>query len=66
MNESIYVVFNPEGSLPKKKHPNVEEATAEAKRLAEANPGQQFIVMRAICSIQYRTDPFQITQYARR
>lgn len=44
-----YFVFNPgSNSAPKIKHNSEYEARMEAERLAAANPGQQFYVVKAV------------------
>lgn len=44
-----YFVFNPgNNSAPKIKHNSEYEARMEAERLAAANPGQQFYVLKAV------------------
>lgn len=58
MTEALYVVWNPQAGNPKHKHATVELAREEARRLCQLNHGQEFFVMRAIESVQYRTDPF--------
>lgn len=44
----FWYVFNPSGFRPRYKHTTVESAIAESRRLAEANPGQKFEVLRCI------------------
>lgn len=62
--ETMYIIWSPTSNLnPKAKHPSIEEAITEAKRLAAKYPLQEFIVMRAISSWQYRTDPFISKNY---
>lgn len=63
--ESIYVVWNPAGNAPTVRHPSVEQAREEARRLALANPHAEFFVLRAVESVQYRTDPFVCKTYCR-
>lgn len=57
-NESIYLVWNPCGENPTKRHGSLESAREEARRLCQFNQGAEFYVLRAIESIEYRTDPF--------
>ncbi len=66
MTESIYFVFNPAGDVPKRRHATVHEAREEARRLATLQQGQTFFVVRAIESITYRVDPFQVTNYCKK
>ena len=58
MNDVIYLVWNPTGGNPIKRHDSVEAAREEARRLCQLHHGQEFFVLRAIESVQYRTDPF--------
>lgn len=44
---AFWIVWNPEGGNPKHRHDARGQALREAERLARANPGQQFYVMRA-------------------
>lgn len=44
----FWLVWNPDGRAPTYKHHSVENAKAEAKRLAISNPGQEFFVMASI------------------
>lgn len=69
MNEqSMYLVWCPQGNSPTKRHPDVDSARAEARRLCQLdeNIGKTFFVLRAVESVQYRTDPFVCKSYARR
>lgn len=61
--QPIYLVWNPNGTNPKCRHDSVESARAEAKRLSEANPNQEFFVLRAVESVEYRTNPFICKNY---
>ncbi len=46
--EPFWLVWNPQGYNPQRKHNTEEGATREAERLARANPGQTFIVMESV------------------
>lgn len=47
--ESVFwLVWNPKGGHPTKQHTSQIIAEAEAQRLAEASPGNQFYVLRAV------------------
>lgn len=35
MEDTFYMVYNPDGYCPRKKHPTYEDAENEAKRLAQ-------------------------------
>lgn len=65
MAERFWIVWNPGSSRPPtRRHRSEESARCEAERLARLNPGQQFIVLRAVASArvvdvqwtEYRTD----------
>ncbi len=46
--EKFWLVWSPTGTkAPQHKHVSNESAIAEAKRLARAHPGQEFMVMEA-------------------
>lgn len=48
-NEKFWLVWSPTGThSPVKRHHSAEAANTEARRLARAHAGQQFIVMEAI------------------
>lgn len=50
-NESLFwVVWNQDTSELRYKHPNIESARTEAKRLANMNPGQRFVIL---CAVEY-------------
>ncbi|GAP67363.1 hypothetical protein MBSD_n2684 [Mizugakiibacter sediminis] len=49
--EPFWLVWNPQGYNPQRKHNTKEGATREAERLARANPGQTFIVMESVCAL---------------
>ena len=56
---SRYIVWCPTSSKPPTvEHSTIEEAYAEAKRLADLNPNKEFRVMRTISSIQRNTEPY--------
>ncbi len=66
-SEALYIVWSPTGpNPPSVKHPCVEEARAESRRLAAAHPHQQFFVMRAVESVKYRDSPYDIRLYCKR
>lgn len=44
---SFWIVWSPGKGEPTKRHTSCQEARDEAKRLAELNPGQEFIVLKA-------------------
>lgn len=64
--ESRYFVFRLGGASPTKMHETLESARQESRRLCELNKGATFYVMRAIESVQYRTDPYQVTNYSKK
>lgn len=63
--ESMYVVWNQQGRSPMVVHPTLEEARAEARRLACSNRGAQFFVLRAVESVKYREDPYECKVYCK-
>lgn len=65
MNEVIYLVWNPGGTNPTCRHNTIESARNEARRLCQLHHGQEFFVLRAIESVQYRTDPFVCKNYSK-
>jgi len=59
----FFLVWNPNNqSPPRHRHDTLEDATAEARRLAELNAGQEFIVLAAVRSAK-RSDPVTITNF---
>ena len=64
--ESRYFVFKLGGASPTKIHETLESARQESRRLCELDKGATFCVMRAIESVQYRTNPYQVTNYSKR
>ena len=50
MSDGFYMIFNggKGGASPTKQHRTEGEATTEARRLARAQPGDEFFVLRAI------------------
>lgn len=65
MNEVICLVWNPGGMNPQNRHRDIESARNEARRLCELHKGQEFFVLRAIESVQYRTDPFMCRNFSK-
>ena len=65
-DKSIYLVWNPGGENPKERHETVDDARKEARRLAEANKGLEFFVLRAVESFEYRDDPWRCRQFCKR
>lgn len=58
----FWVVWNPSHGAPTFRHGSATSSHDEAQRLARANPGQQFIVLRAESG--YRTcEPLQRTDF---
>ena len=47
MPEKFWIIWNPEWGLPKFRHPSLEFAKVEAKRLALLHPGQEFHVLES-------------------
>ena len=48
MSKTFWLVWNDGGGPPTCKHPTKESAVTEAKRLAAAHPGEQFVVLEAV------------------
>ncbi|XTQ92604.1 hypothetical protein ACQR5W_11835 [Xanthomonas sacchari] len=46
-DESFFLVWNPSGNSPRRRHDFEHEATREAERLAVENPGCEFYVLQA-------------------
>jgi len=66
VNESVYIVWCPTSDKnPCKRHSNVDDARSEARRLCEVEKGREFFVMRAVESVQYRTDPYVCKNYSK-
>ena len=65
MIESFYVVWNPADHNPIRRHDSIEQATEEARRLAQANPGIEFIVLRAIQGITWSADPWRTRNFCK-
>lgn len=53
--EGFYVVWQPKGGNPRVRHDCKHNATLEAERLAQANPGREFYVLEAISVSRIRT-----------
>jgi hypothetical protein len=54
-DERFWMIWNPQGGRPTRKHPTRESAQAEATRLAMQSPGDSFYIMRAEAVAQYVT-----------
>jgi hypothetical protein len=46
MDTPFWMIWNPRGHAPTVSHSHPETAKREAERLARANPGQEFYVLR--------------------
>lgn len=44
----FWLVWNPDGNMPRHRHASFMDAETEAKRLARNNPGQEFFVLRPV------------------
>lgn len=51
--KTSYYVWNPANRPPMFAHPTREAAEKEAERLAKLNPGEEFVVLRSIASVQH-------------
>jgi len=67
MNESVYYVWCA-SQTPTKRHKDLESARNEARRLCQMpeNHAREFFVLRAVESVQYRTDPFVCRTFSKR
>lgn len=68
MTESLYFVWCPSLGPPTHRHDSAEKARVEARRLCQLpeNHGREFFVLRAVESVQYRTDPFVCRSYSKK
>ena len=48
-----WFVWNPVGLNPRFEHPSEESARTEARRLALANPGREFLVLKSVASFEH-------------
>jgi len=65
--EAIYIVWCPTGDTPPIiRHQSVDEARRAARDMCQNHPHKEFFVMRAVESVQYRTDPFVCKSYCKR
>ncbi len=63
----FWFVWNPNGRAPSYHHASRQSADEEAKRLAEKNPGHQFIVLKSVGGFEApRPDvrPIDLDRYA--
>ena len=51
--DEFWVVWNPKGRSPQFRHESEDAATAEARRLAAANPCGLFYVLHAVSLSEY-------------
>jgi len=50
--KATFCVWRTDSSRVKRSHETYESALAEAERLAEANPGKRFIVLRSVRAVR--------------
>lgn len=50
--QDLYVIWNPKGKNPYYKHTSLKDAEKEAERLANANPNQEFYVLKAVGKVK--------------
>jgi hypothetical protein len=55
VKRAFWVVWCPQSGPPTYRHETEEGAMAEARRLAGQCPGREFIVLRALASVQTQT-----------
>jgi hypothetical protein len=53
----FWMIWNPEGNMPRFCHDTEAAAETEAERLARLNPGQSFYILEAVQ--RYRVDSLQ-------
>lgn len=56
---TFYVVWNPNGGPPRVRHSCEENAKQEAMRLAEQNPGHEFVVLASVGTARKVTVEFR-------
>lgn len=49
--KQFYMVLQPSTNYTRYRHDDYQAAKVEAMRLARANPGQEFIVLCAVCTV---------------
>jgi hypothetical protein len=57
MPSKYWMVHNTSGNAPTKTHSTIEEAKAEAGRLAAKNVGATFVVLEAIAYVEVALPP---------
>lgn len=58
----FWFVWNPSGRNPRHAHETRESADAEAKRLAYANPGETFVVLKSVAGFRsHVSDPVSLS-----
>lgn len=67
MNESLYLIWCPLTGIEPRRYNNIDSARAEARRLCQLpeNSSGEYYVLRAVESVQYRTDPFVCRVYCK-
>lgn len=62
MTKRFYMVWNPDGRAPTYRHPSYKAAMGEARRLARANPSDEFIILAAVATAKV-PDPVEVTPF---
>ena len=62
---TYYVWCYPGSSMGFNVYASYDKAVEAAKALAEGNKGHEFLVLRTICGIKYKTDPFVMRSFAK-
>ena len=57
-----WFVWNREYGPPRFEHPDEAAAIREAKRLASANPGQKFLVLKTVAEAE-RVEPVRLKRF---
>ena len=65
LTSRYYVWCCPGGSMGYNVYDSYHKAVEKAKALAEGNKGHEFLVLRTICGVTYKTDPFAMRRFAK-
>jgi hypothetical protein len=57
VDNSFFMVYGVGGGAPAVKHTTEVKAETEALRLSKLNPNKEFVVLKAITSIVYKSEP---------
>jgi len=65
IEKSFYLVWRSGGLSPTHRHENVDLARAEAKRLAQVEPGIEYFVLRAVEGHFYSEYPWRTRSFCK-